>query len=86
MASVQKSKTPSSVGSATDRSSTFDGAPTSIDREAVERLGRMVIPVGTKGMPLRPNGMTLAELGATGWRILRGDPTDAADDPPACCA
>lgn len=72
MASVQKSKTPSSVGSATDRSSTFDGAPTSIDREAVERLGRMVIPDGTKGVPLRPNGMTLAELGATGWRILGG--------------
>ena len=72
MASGQKSKTPRSIGSAADRSSTFNGAPTSIDSDAVERLGQMVIAAGTKGLPLGLTSMSLAEFGATGWRILDG--------------
>lgn len=51
----------------------FDGAPTSIDAEAIDAIASMVIPDATKGLPLRARGMTLAELGAAGWRVLDGE-------------
>jgi D-serine deaminase-like pyridoxal phosphate-dependent protein len=50
----------------------FDGSPTAIDSSAVEQARQAVIAEGTKGMPPAATGMTLAELGATGWRVLDG--------------
>src|ERR1700733_15172821 len=72
MESVPDFRTPRSSVAPDDRPLTFDGAPTTIDPDAVERLRRTLIPEGTKGMPWRASDMTLAELGATGWATLDG--------------
>jgi D-serine dehydratase len=50
----------------------FNDEPTTIDADAVEALQTVVIPHGSKGMPLSATGMTLAELAGTGWNVLGG--------------
>jgi D-serine dehydratase len=72
MESVPDFRTPRSNVASDVRPLTFEGAPTTIDADAVERLRRTLIPEGTKGMPWRASDMTLAELGATGLATLDG--------------
>lgn len=72
MESVPDFRTLHSSVAADGRPLGFDGAPTKIDDDAVERLRRTLIPEDTKGMPWRATQMTLAELGATGWAVLDG--------------
>ncbi len=73
MASVPDSRTILAGGVAPGRALVFDGAPTTIDHDAVEDLRATVVPDGTKGIPWSATGMTLAELGASGSRVLDGD-------------
>lgn len=69
MGSVSNSRTLISLGTSP---STFDGAPTTIDADAVQRVRDTPIPVGSKGLSWRADEMTPAELGATRWAALDG--------------
>src|ERR1700735_5650641 len=69
MGGVSNSRTLVSLGASRP---SFDGAPTTIDADAVQRVRDTPIPVGTKGLPWRAGEMTPAELGATRWAALDG--------------
>ena len=46
---------------------------TSINTDRVQELAGLPIPAGTKGVPLRPSGLTLGDAARMHWHVLNGD-------------